>query len=68
MKSRNYYIFLVYKGISKKINTPKNFDELKKSFFKEFNEDKNRLFNFSYLTSKNMNIDFIQLKKKKISI
>ena len=65
MKSRNYYIFLVYKGISKKINTPKNFDELKKSFFKEFNEDKNRLFNFSYLTSKNKNIDFIQLKKKR---
>ena len=65
MELRNYYIFLVYKGISKEINTPKDFDELKKSFFKQFNEDENIFFNFSYLTFKNKNIDFEKLKEKK---
>ena len=42
-------IILNYNNETKTINMPNNFSELQESFIKEFNEDKFKDFNFSYI-------------------
>ena len=42
------YIILSFKGENKEVKLPSNFDELKKIFFENFNEDSSKIFKFFY--------------------
>ena len=54
-------IILVYNEKRRKINIPKNFEELKDTFLNLFHERKNKKFYFSYLSFIDKDIDFIKL-------
>ena len=47
----NDTIFLSYNGENRKINSPNNYTELKNIFLNEYNEDKNKIFSFGYLSN-----------------
>ena len=42
------YIILSFKGENKEVKLPSNYDELKKIFFENFNEDSSKIFKFFY--------------------
>ena len=51
MSTQKDYVILVYNNIQKKVNISPddfNFNQLKNEFLKEFNEDKNKIYTFSY--------------------
>ena len=52
MSSYNDKVILFYNNEQKKINIPKDFSELQKMFYKEFNIDKNDIFYFYYYSQK----------------
>jgi len=57
MSEKKDFVLLEYNGEQKKINIPNNIEELKNEFFKEFKEDKNKSFNFSFTDEENMDIE-----------
>ena len=66
--SNNHDIILNYKGIKKPIKIPENFTQLENLFFTLFNEDKNKLFSFSYLSNIDKNTNFSEIKSKIINV
>ena len=51
MSTQKDYVILVYNNIQKKVNISPDeftFNQLKNEFLKEFNEDKNKIYTFSY--------------------
>ena len=54
-------ISLIYNNIKRNINFPKNFIELENSFIKEFKEEKNKLFLFTYIEFIDKESDFKKL-------
>ena len=66
--SNNNDIILNYKGIKKPIKIPENYTQLENIFFKLFNEDKNKVFSFSYLSNIDKNTNFSEIKSKIINV
>ena len=54
-------ISLIYNNIKRNIKTPKNYSDLQSIFIKEFNEDTNKIFYFSYLSFIDKESDFSKI-------
>ena len=59
----NNKVILVYNGIEKIVKIPQTYSELEDIFLREFKEDKNKKFSFSYMENiaKNNDNDFSKL-------
>ena len=59
----NNKVILVYNGTEKIVKIPQSYSELEDIFLREFKEDKNKKFSFSYMENiaKNNDNDFSKL-------